>query len=238
MLDVLVFWLNVNRNFPDKELLMMCVAEEANLRGIIFVCTQSDVRDFKCTGFRFCVIAHQSDRQGCHVTTVCIREGDDFVDLDEDSKQVPPKKPTLPFRTQWIVPLILPVIIDTPAISNKNLKQFLSVYGKDHTLSDSILQEARSEAKSQLFGKADKNVQYSKGMKTYLEGSGHTVELKYTSRKETLCNVERLVVSKELLRLKAKDNSTLNKEGQTQFWDNWKEENYDLLVNQHSYKTT
>jgi hypothetical protein len=226
MSDVLAFWLDVNQNFPDKELLTMCVAKETNLCGINFVCTRSNVWDFKCTGFRFCVIAHQSEHRGWHVTTACICEGDDFVDLDKDSKQVPPKKPTLPFRTKWIVPLILPVIIDTPAISNKNLKQFLSVYGKDHKLSDSILQEARSEAKAQLFGKADKNAQYSKGKKTYLERSGHTVELKYTSRKETLCNVERLVVSKELLCLKAKDNSTLDKEGRTGFWDNWKEENY------------
>jgi hypothetical protein len=196
MSDVLAFWLDVN---PDKELLMMRVAKEANLCGINFICTQSDVQDFKCTGFRFCVIAHQSKRRGWHVTTACVCEGDDFVDLDKDSKQVPPKKPTLPFRTKWIVPLILPVIIDTPAILNKNLKQFLSVYGKDHALSDSILQEARSEAKAQLFGKADKNVQYSKGMKTYLKRSGHTVELKYTSRKETLCNIEHLVVSMELM---------------------------------------
>jgi hypothetical protein len=120
---------------------------------------------------------------------------------------------------------------------NKNLKQFLSVYGKDHVLSDSILQEARSEAKAQLFGEADKNFQYSEGTKTYLQRSGHTVELKYTSRKETLCNIERLVVSEELLHLKAKDNSTLNKEGRRRFWDNWKEENYDLLVNQLGYKT-
>jgi hypothetical protein len=144
-------------------------------------------------------------------------EGDDFVDLDKDSEQVPPKKPTLTFRTKWIVPLLLSVIIDTHAISNKNLKQFLSVYGKDHALSDSILQEARSEGKAQLLGKADENVQYSEGMKTYLKRSGHTVELNYTSRKETHYNVEHLMVSKELLHLKVKDNSTLNKEGQRQF---------------------
>ncbi len=84
-------------------------------------------------------------------------------------------------------------------------------------LSDSILQEAKSEAKAQLFGKAEENVQYSEGMKTYLKRSGHTVELKYTSRKETLCNIEHLVISEELLHLKAKDNSTLNKEGRRQF---------------------
>ncbi len=51
----------------------------------------------------------------------------------------------------------------------------------------------------------------------YLKRSGHTAKLKYTSRKETLCNVEHLAVREELLRLKAKDNSTLDKEGRSQF---------------------
>jgi hypothetical protein len=60
------------------------------------------------------------------------------------------------------MPLILPVIVDTPSISNKNLKQFLLGYGKDHVLSDSILQEARTEAKAQLFGKSEENIQYAK----------------------------------------------------------------------------
>jgi hypothetical protein len=129
------------------------------------------------------------------------------------------------------MPLILLVIVDTPGISNKNLKQFLSGYGKDHTLSNSILQEARTEAKAQLFGKSEENVQYAKGMKTYLERSGHVVELRYTSQKETVRNVERLVVSKELLHLKAKDNSTLDKEIRSAYWNTWKKENYNFLVN-------
>jgi hypothetical protein len=136
------------------------------------------------------------------------------------------------------VPLILLVIVDTPGISNKNLRQYLSGYGKDHALTDFILQEARTEAKARLFGKSEENVKYAEGMKTYLERSGHVVELGYTSRKETIRNVEHLVVSEELLRLKTKDNSTLNKEGRSAYWNTWKKENHNLLVNQLGYKTT
>ncbi len=36
----------------------------------------------------------------------------------------------------------------------------------------------------------------------------------------------------------AKDNSTLDKEGRSAYWNTWKKENYDLLVNQLGYKTT
>ena len=65
MVDVQNCRLEVNHTFPNKEILVLRVAEEANLRGINFVCTRSDLRDFKCTGPRFCVIArHSSVKDG------------------------------------------------------------------------------------------------------------------------------------------------------------------------------
>ena len=125
--------LEVNHTFPDKEILVLHVAEEANLRGINFVCTQSDLRDFQCTGPRFCVIARHSERLGWLVSVANICECDEFggdvVDVDALLKKF-----TSPFRTKWIIPLILSIIIDNPAISNKNLRHALSAYGKEHSL--------------------------------------------------------------------------------------------------------
>jgi hypothetical protein len=46
----------------------------------------------------------------------------------------------------------------------------------------------------------------------YLERSGNVIKQKFTTRRETLCNVDHLVVSEKMLRLKAKGNSTLDKE--------------------------
>ncbi len=104
-------------------------------------------------------------------------------------------------------------------------------------MTDSILQEARSDAKAQLFGIAEENVQYAEGMKLELEKDGHIIELMYTNRKATLRNVERLVVAEELLCLKSATNGTLNRDEGRQFWSNWKKDNYALLVNQLGYKT-
>jgi len=42
--------------------------------------------------------------------------------------------------------------------------------------------------------------------------NGHIVELLYTNRKETLQNVECLVIGKELLCIKASTNGTLDKD--------------------------
>ena len=122
--------------------------------GINFVCSRSDLRYYKCTRPRFSVIAHHSERLGWHVSITNIREYNDFgasAIIDVDAK---PEKLTWPFPTKWIIPLILPIIVDTPAILNKNLRQALLAYGSDTLLTDSILQEARTEVKAQLFGKA------------------------------------------------------------------------------------
>ena len=108
--------------------------------------------------------------------------------------------------------MILPIIVDTPSISNKNLRQALLAYGLDTSLMDSISQEARTKAKAQLFGKAEENMKYAEGMKLELGKNGHIVELLYTNRKETLQNVERLVIGKELLCIKASTNDTLDKD--------------------------
>ena len=133
MVDIQNCRLEVNHTFPDKEILVLRVAEEANLRGINFVCTRSDLRDFKCTGPRFCVIARHTERQGWFVSVANICECDEFggdvVDVDDM-----PEKLTSPFRSKWIVPLILSIIINSPAMSNKDLRHALSAYGKEPAL--------------------------------------------------------------------------------------------------------
>ena len=83
------------------------------------------------------MIAHHSEHLGWFVSVANVRECDEFggeyggSEVDVDAV---PEKLTSPFRTKWIVPLILPIIVDTPTISNKNLRQALSAYGKEHSL--------------------------------------------------------------------------------------------------------
>ncbi len=75
------------------------------------------------------MIACHLEWLGWHVSVANIRECDEFgasvVDVDAELEKL-----TLPFWTMWIVPLILPIIVDTPVISNKNLRQALLAYGK------------------------------------------------------------------------------------------------------------
>ena len=80
-------------------------------------------------------------------------------------------------------------------------------------------------------------MRYTEGMKSELEKDSHVVELMYTSRKDTLRNVERLVIGEELICLKSATNGTLDKDERRQFWSKWKTDNYALLVNQLGFKT-
>ena len=84
-------------------------------------------------------------------------------------------------------------------------------------MTGSILQEARTNAKAQLFCIAEENVQYAEGMKLELEKDGHIVELMYTNRKATLRDVERLMVAEELLCLKSATNGPLDRDKRRQF---------------------
>ena len=129
MTDVEKGRLEVNHTFPDKEMLLMRVAEEANLRGINTYISRSDTRDYTCTGPKFCVKASQTELLGWTVNVANVRTGDEIgpgaLHLDTGGTE----KVSSPFRTRWIVPIILPIIMETPAISNKNLRAALSLYG-------------------------------------------------------------------------------------------------------------
>ncbi len=50
-------------------------------------------------------------------------------------------------------------------------------YAKEYTLTDSIVQDARDMAKLQLYGSAEENVQYARGVVDQVRGLGHEVEM-------------------------------------------------------------
>ena len=89
-----------------------------------------------------------------------------------------------------------------------------------------------SAARNQLFGSADINVMYHRHVRDELKNLGHIVELKYMTRRETVKNIEVIVLAEELLRRKHTDNSTMTREERSQFITKWKTDHRDLLINQ------
>ena len=77
-------------------------------------------------------------------------------------------------------------------------------------MTDTIIQEARTQACMELFQTPSKNVKYAESVMNEMKAQGHIVHMKFTMRRKTLKNIERLVISDELLRRKYLNNSVLD----------------------------
>ncbi len=91
-------------------------------------------------------------------------------------------------------------------------------YAKDYALTDSVLQEVQDNAKLELFGWADDNVRYARGVANC--GLDHKVELTFGNRWETLKKATVIVLSKEVERRK-KAKEIMDKAEQLKFIKKW-----------------
>ena len=167
----------------------MRVAKEANLRGILFHTTRIEIRQLRCYGYKFVIEVNNTEYAHGFVVTVCsVRNGDDYTNMPQQSFQYnrPQERYYSPFKTAMVVPLILSLIAGIPGCTNKTLRGFLKGYGNEYALTESILQEAKSAARLQLFGCPGINVTHAETVKSELEKLGHIIQLKYTGRRETL----------------------------------------------------
>ncbi len=96
-----------------------------------------------------------------------------------------------------IVPLIAKTIADTPMTSNKVLRQILEPYGKPYCFTDGIIQGARTETRRLIIGDADENVGFAYFVKEELQKIGHQVKLSFTTRSETMRNLDKIIITKK-----------------------------------------
>jgi hypothetical protein len=143
-----------------------------------------------------------------YVSVCSGHDGDDFSGL-YGKVNLNSEKGKTPFMIAMIVPLVLKVVALDPAVTNKSLRSFLEQYGNPVFMTDAIIQEARTQARMELFGTPSTNVKYAESVMNELKAQGHIVHMKFTTRRETLKNIERLVILEELLRRKYLDNSVV-----------------------------
>ena len=179
----------------------------------------------------FLVNATNSDR-GWTITRcqVLEEEGEQRV---LGSPTVPPvlstKTPCSPYKASYIVPLIEKTIAETPMASNKVLHQILEPYGKPYCFTEAIIQGARTEARKLIFGNADDNVCYAKFVKEDLEKAGHHVSLSFTTRKETMQNLDKIIIAEEAQRRKDKNTAGILPGQRKDFVLQWKTEHESQL---------
>jgi len=82
-----------------------------------------------------------------------------------------------PFKSRWLIPLLKTAIGETPNILNKHIRLLLAPYIKDKFLSASLLQNARTLNRRQIFGYPDDNVQFVHALVTEMQSRNHDVFL-------------------------------------------------------------
>jgi len=85
MVDVQTSPLCKNHTFPDKNLLLLHIAEETNLRGIRTHMVKSNSMTLHVRGYKFVICANFSSSKGWHCSRVECREGD-FIPSKDDLK--------------------------------------------------------------------------------------------------------------------------------------------------------
>jgi hypothetical protein len=82
-----------------------------------------------------------------------------------------------PFKSRWLIPLLKTAIGETTNILNKHIRLLLAPYIKDKFLSASLLQNARTLSRRQIFGYPDDNVQFVHALVTEMQSRNHDVFL-------------------------------------------------------------
>jgi hypothetical protein len=251
MTKVALFPLMEGHTFPNKEILLMRIAKEANILGVQVGIKRSDQFQLVVKGLKgkhFHVQGTCGDKTGWKVSTCITRETPVEASVAKPAPELPPdegyveegnsdddsvKKKSLrdrtPIKLRWLVPLIQSIISERPNVSNKELKELLKLYVKDIFLTASVLQNTRSDARATLFGNVDKNVQYVDVLVGWVKAAGHDVLVITHPAKEVRRMLDCVIISEQMKKLKAK-GKTMSREEKINFVKDWKEENVEMLA--------
>ena len=268
MTEVQTSPLLVDHTFPDKELLLLCIGEEANLSGCRVSCKRSDDYRVQIYGSdsssSFCVKAVFSISAGWKITTAETREialsqdSDNFEDVateadglevveenDDDADGVmgdadgdangvimsvaKGNRNRSPMKSRWIFPLIKEVIAKAPNLSNGEMKNILSDYIKVKFQSTSLLQNARTFARTEIFGDPANNVLFLNGLVEKMKEGGHHVLAVIKEHSVVMKMLEHVVFSEEMTRKKAAKKLMTEAE-KISYVTNWKAKNRKMLI--------
>ncbi len=141
-----------------------------------------------------------------------------------------------PYRTNMIVPLIVTTIAETPMVPNKLMRKIFEPYGKPYCFTDNILQNAQTKARKLIFGVPEENFGYASFVMDELEKLGHFVMLSFTNQKETIQNVEKIIIADEVLHQKEAHLDELAPNKRRAFVSKRMNDNSEILMKQLGWK--
>ncbi len=88
-----------------------------------------------------------------------------------------------PYKAKDLVPLVRAAVSKNPSLLNKDMESLLAPYGKTgatvSVFTDSLLQNTRKEARTDVFGSPETNATYAMALKVELQKKGHGVHVGY-----------------------------------------------------------
>ncbi len=99
-----------------------------------------------------------------------------------------------PIKTPWIVPFLLNEIAEKPNMSNVEMKQVVSMYVKEKFITSSLLQNARTMARDEIFGDPATNVFFANGQVEKMKECAVDVKVLMKDRQQVLPMLECVVL--------------------------------------------
>ncbi len=133
-----------------------------------------------------------------------------------------------PIKSCCIVPLLLNEIAEKPNMSNADMKHVASTYVKEKFITSSLLQNARTMAKDEIFGDPVTNIIFANGQVEKMKESGVDVKVLMKDWQQVLRMLECVVLSDHMRKNKA-EGKLMTKAEKIEFVSNWKLENREVL---------
>ncbi len=255
MSDVKVTPLLKGHTFPTKEILLIGIAEKANFCGCQIAIVRSDnyqVHVQGCVGSLFQIKAFCSIKLGWKVTTIQTREAteanddptediihdgqekvadEDGASFEEDDADGEVKQvcQCTPIKSHWIVPLLLSEIAEKRNISNVEMKHVVSAYVKEKFITSSLLQNARTMARDEIFADPATNIVFfANGLVKKMKECGIDAKVLMKDWQQVMRMLERVVLS-DLIHKNKAGGKLMTKAEKIEFVSNWKLENKEVL---------
>ena len=208
--------------FPNKDILMIRIAEEANYRNIKVKVLKSCSMQYEVGGDMFYVKASHRLKEGWKVSACICRDSDDLLLIPERARFILEKSMRYPFTGKWIGHILRSHLETCPGMSYVHMRSLCENYVNTNALTDNIHQEARDTAKLDLFGDADNNVKYCHAMRDAIVALGHTCKLIFANRRDVMSKLQTTVLLEELKRRDERKEPALEKGKETEeFLQNW-----------------
>jgi len=228
--DVEVSRLREGHMFSTKDILWMRIGEEANLQNIHVRCVRSDHSNLTICGPKFYVHGTFREGYGWKCMHAICREGDDQTKIPAAARNDDLKVAwKTPLYYKWLVPIFRSRVEKDPGVDYESLRDLLRPYANDYAITNALIQRGRDTTKLEIFGTPENNVGYAEAVADQMRALGHTVKLIYSTRKETLSDINTIVVNEEVIcRKNGKSKGLVLLDGideREAFWKSWKEDN-------------